>query len=566
MDRYLSHYLHGAVTDPVLAISEALRDCGDGDVLHLGGGKIVLGRTYAHPTNYYLPRYFDLTKYYAIYLDRKRNLIIDGDGAELILKGDLSGIGLDGCENITLRNFNMDYQMPCWWQGIITESCDRYFEVKYDPEKYPCEYDPTKKVLRFGRGDGEPPQEAASLLVNEFDPERCCLTRSSPRIDYFLCTDQPDPVYASMSVITDVMQTASDRMRFTFRDKHKLHTVGSIFTATIHDRRNNNIHLNRCRNITLEHINMYASASFGVISLLTDGLSIADVNSVLKPGTDRMLAVIADMFHCVNNRGQISIENCTMNNQKDDAVNVHSLLCEAVQILDAHTVIVGFPYLAKRALDLFSAGEKLHTLNPDTFLRGDELTVVRSELLGQYHLRIEFEETVTQDLCGLFLESTDAMPEIRIAGCQLGNNRGRGILVSSSRKTVIENNRIYSSGNGISIGGCSRAYMEGGAVRDVTIRGNHFDDCAYSGGCYGISILPYEIIKTRTTPYHRNIRIEGNRFTLAHPRMIRAGLTAGLVIDGNEFVITDKAAGNQPECTLEKCEVSRMQKLSFCTK
>lgn len=53
-----------------------------------GGG---LAFAAAKSTNYYLPRYSDKTKYYAVYAKNKRNITIDGDGAKIWLKGDVSG-------------------------------------------------------------------------------------------------------------------------------------------------------------------------------------------------------------------------------------------------------------------------------------------------------------------------------------------------------------------------------------------------------------------------------------------------------------------------------------------
>lgn len=112
MDIYLNDFLHCG--DDVLAVSEALRKCGEGDTLHLCGREIVFDRTFAEPKNCYLPRYSDKTKYYAVYAENKRNITIDGDGAKLYFKGDVSGFGFDNCDGLHLKNFSMDYKYP-WY-------------------------------------------------------------------------------------------------------------------------------------------------------------------------------------------------------------------------------------------------------------------------------------------------------------------------------------------------------------------------------------------------------------------------------------------------------------------
>ncbi len=548
MDIYLDKNLKEI--NAVLAISEALRKCGENDTLHLGGGQLVLDNTYAHATNCYLPRYTDRTKYYAVTVKDKKNLVIDGDGAELLLKGDVSCFELCGCENVTLKNFKIDIYNPFYWQGVITESCDEYFDVKFDEEISPCIYDKDKKVFRIQRDGQQDYLEAATMLVNEFDPKMKRTTLTSP--DYFICADKPDPFYDFMSVVVNTTELGDNKYRFSFADKNKTvkHTVGSYFVATNHERRNNNIHAYRCKNLTLENIDMYASASFGVISLLTENFTVRNVNSVLKPNTDRMLAVVADMFHCVNNSGKVIIDGCTLNNQKDDPINVHSLLCEIERVLDdGFSAIVSFPYRAKRAHNLFTEGEKLHTLTSDTFEEGNrELTVKTSEFLGQYRLRMTFHEKLDKSMEGLILESTDAMPEISITNCSLGNNRGRGILITSSRRTVVENNRIYCQGEGISISGASRFYMEGGAVTDVTVRNNVFDDCSYRSHS-AVIIVPDSVAKSRTSPYHSNITITDNIFKLRKDIAIKASLVDGLIVKNNTF--TDVISSKSKRCIAE---------------
>ena len=166
--------------------------------------------------------------------------------------------------------------------------------------------------------------EASSLLVNEFDGALMRPSLTTP--DYFICTEKPDPFYDFMSVVVKTEALGANKFRFHTNNKKYKHTAGMYFVASSHERRNNNIHLNRSKNITLENIDMYASASFGVISLLVENFKAYNVNSIIKPSSNRLLAVVADMIHCVNNSGSVIIDGCTMENQKDDGINVHSLL------------------------------------------------------------------------------------------------------------------------------------------------------------------------------------------------------------------------------------------------
>ena len=552
MDRYLKDYLYCGNNG--LAVLEALRDCRSGDTLHFGGEKLEFDCTYATPANYYLPRYSDSSKYYAIYGEGLKNIVIDGDGASLILKGDISGFGFDQCENLTLRNFIIDYEQPYYWQAMITEANERYFEVEFDETEYPCEYDSVKKVYRFKSNNSDFCWEDGALLANEFDPLEKKPTATTP--DYFLCAGLPHPVYSSMSVLVDTECQDSSHFRFYYKNHPVLHTAGNYLVVANHERRNNNIHFHKCKNIKLENIDMYSSASFGVISLLVENLNIRNVNSVLRPRSDRMLAVIADMFHCVNCSGNIEISQCRIENMKDDGINIHSLLCEVKKILNSHTMIVGFPYFAKRAINMFQRGEKLYCLK-ESFQRNRELTVLSSEFAGQYHLRIETEEEISPEIVGYFLESSDAMPEIYIHDCRTGNNRGRGFLVSSNRSTVIENNTFYNMLAGISVNGASANYMEGGAVDGLIIRRNTFAGCAYRGGS-AININPVAIKEEYIEPYHKNVSIVDNLFKVDGKPLIYTRLVKGLLITNNQYYIENDQqfcmeAADTAEIEVQQC-------------
>lgn len=531
MEIFLNDYLYCG--DDTLAVSEALRNCRDGDTLHLCGQTLVFEQQFAEPKNYYLPRYSDKTKYYAVYAEDKKNITIDGDGATLYFKGDVSGFGLENCEGLTLKNFSIDTVFPWYWQAKITSSNDEYFEVEFDEKKFPCKYDAENKILKFIVHNGEFSWNSGSLLANEFSPVTKGMVPDSP--DYFLCTDGPDPVYGSMSVMVETEVLDSNKFRFRFKNRSVKHTVGNYLVVSNHERRNTNIHLHHCKDIVLENIDMHGSASFGVIALLCENIRIKNVNSILKPDSDGLMAVLADMFHCVNCRGMIDIGYCTIENAKDDSINVHTLMAEVVQVLDRHTLIAKIPYLAKRALNLFRSGEKLHCLTKEFYERGREITVRSSELLGQYHLRLELEDEIDDTILNMLLESTDAMPKVCLHDCKSGNNRGRGFLVTSSEKTVIENNTFYNNSCGVSIGGASARYAEGGAVEDFTIRGNHFlqKKCA-------IRINPTSIVAERTEAYHKNICIEHNTFCASPEDFCEIRLADAVKIENNQFHCCEK--------------------------
>ncbi len=173
---------------------------------------------------------------------------------------------------------------------------DTYFEVESDKYNFNCKYDSNKKHLAFfKKGAVEPCSTCTSMLADEFEADG---TRGKASPDYFLCVNgKPNEFYPEMSRIFDVAQT-DNKIRFTIiSGSMPKHHEGCYLTATDHERRNNAVYFYRCKNITIQDIDMYTSLSFGVIGLLCENVTIQCVNSILKPGTDNKLAVVADMFH-----------------------------------------------------------------------------------------------------------------------------------------------------------------------------------------------------------------------------------------------------------------------------
>lgn len=478
MELFLNDFCTSA--DNTLAVIHALEACQDGDTLHLGAGTWVFDERFATSDSYYLPRYSDLPKLYTFYVKGKKDLTIDGDGAHLIFKSNISAFGFFECENITLKNFTVDYEYPCSFQAKIIESENDHFSVKVDQENFPCIFDQKeKKLCFFAKGEDRPCLSLDAMLANEYD----ALGRFAPNSpDYFLCVGgRPHEVYTSMSALFDVTQD-EDILHFTHVGGRDMpcHNVGNYLMLTNHERRNNDIYFYRCKNISLSDIELYSSPSFGVIALLCENILIDNVNTVPKPGTTRKLAVTADMFHIVNTKGSVEIKNSTVCNINDDCVNVHSLYTHVLSKTAPNKLLVDCPYLAKKILNIYQRGDIIQAVDPCDFSRKEKKHVVLDSVFrGRYCLEITFEDSIEDIHEEDLLTAIEYEPDLYISGCHFGNNRGRGVLPQTSGCIRIENNVFYNSGPGIRLGGTSMTYMEGSPAKQISILNNRFNNCGY---------------------------------------------------------------------------------------
>ena len=135
------------------ALNAAAASLHDGDTLKLGGGKFDLYPDGAYIKHYYISNNDAGKKSIALPLIGKRDITIDGEGAELICHGELLPIVIDGCESVTIKNLTLDYAYPFYAQAEIVSS-DRYHTVvRFDNEQFFCNVEPEGR-LRFSSPDG----------------------------------------------------------------------------------------------------------------------------------------------------------------------------------------------------------------------------------------------------------------------------------------------------------------------------------------------------------------------------------------------------------------------------
>lgn len=100
----LSDFLdNSSVKNSTAAFNAAAESLHDGDTLKLGGGKFDLYPDGAYIKHYFISNNDAGKKSIALPLIGKRDITIDGEGAELICHGELLPIVIDGCESVTIK-------------------------------------------------------------------------------------------------------------------------------------------------------------------------------------------------------------------------------------------------------------------------------------------------------------------------------------------------------------------------------------------------------------------------------------------------------------------------------
>lgn len=523
--------------DATLAVQEALLVCRDnpGATLKLGGGELHFYKKYAFEKEYYVSNNDYSKKSIAFPLIEMKDITIDGEGADLLFHGEILPFVMDRSENITLKNFKVDYPQPFFFQADITAAGEDFLELEYDTAEFNVRAEGRELVFYSPEDQWE--LRMGKVLVTEFEREtKIPAAHLSPYIVY-LPKERENSFLDGFFRYLEVKQLAENKIRFD-GDFRQLHTVGNKWVCTFSlDRNYPGIFGTRTKNILIQDVTVHQSYAMGLICQLCENITMENLQMVPREGSGRYLSVSADATHFVNCSGVVRYEGCTFTHMLDDAGNVHGIYAKYAKKLDTHTMLVTFGHYQQKGLNLYDKGDRVRIIDNRDMSVAGELTVKRSDLISGDYLRVEFEEELPQLLDGFTVENYTKMPELYINNCFSGYNRPRGFLPSTCKKVEITNNVFSNMEPAIHIAGDCADWYESGPVNDILIKGNKFKNAAFTGG-------PVLLIAPNAPgckePYHRNVIIEDNEFELHEERFLNIDNVQNLVFRGNRFIQNDQ--------------------------
>jgi hypothetical protein len=223
----------------------------------------------------------------------------------------------------------------------------------------------------------------------------------------------------------------------------------------------------------------------------------------------------------------------------DDPTNIHGIYTQITRVLGPTEFEVRLAHRQQRGVEFAAAGELLEIVDHTTLATTHTSKAASVRRLNSEFLHIRLEQPpASPPSPGDAIGNLDWTADATIRHCICRGNRARGFLLSTAGRIVVEENTLHSPGAAILIEGDANFWFESGAVRDILIRRNTFEDCLH--GIWGkavIQVSPKQHDESGAAPpYHRNIRIEENLFRSFDNRIVRARGVDGLVIRGNRIL------------------------------
>jgi hypothetical protein len=433
-----------------------------------------------------------------------KNVTIDGNGSSFIFHSEMAPIYIGNCENVTLKNFSIDWDRPYISQGQIVQALDEYVDIRIDKQAYPF-------VIENGRIMFKGENWLLGVtLHNLYDKDRKEIV--------YKTLDNP--------MGTDFFKSRAEEIsdglvRFYAHPSYK--PVPGTYVSMLHARYLPPcIQLIKSKKLTLRHINIFHSLGMGVVAFRSENIELDTVNVTVNEKKGRVFSAIADAFHFSTCKGLIKITGCTNTGQGDDFVNIHGEYTPVKEFTDAYTVITEKAGKVRDVKELLYKGDGIWLADSATAQRTGPYLIesiepqYRDSKVSSYRLRLN--KKLPEGISGrYYIENETWNPQVEISNCKfLKKNRARGILVTTPGKVLIENNYFNTAGAAILIEGDVNFWFESGAVNHVTIRNNIFENCASSGQYWGeavITISPsYKPADNQSKAYHTGIKIENNEF------------------------------------------------------
>jgi hypothetical protein len=255
----------------------------------------------------------------------QKNLVIDGNGSEFVFHGILGVGSLTNSQNITLRNFSVDWDRPLIAQGTILDTTDEHIDIQFDKVEYPFEIDGGRI---FFLGEGWRRQvNGYTLLFDKTTRELVYNTRDNAVGNNDLFNTRSEEI-------------ADGIVRFYGKPKYKAEP-GTIIALWLGTYIANVFTFTGCQDIVMEDIDVYHGLSNGVVAFRTENITLRNFNFKTNEKKGRVFSLIADGFHINNCKGLVKIENCEQEGMGDDFLNLHGMNVMVQKRIDDHTVEVG---------------------------------------------------------------------------------------------------------------------------------------------------------------------------------------------------------------------------------
>lgn len=443
-------------------------------------------------------------RFTAIYLNNKRNITIDGNGATVMVHGKMTPLLFYGCENVTVRNLTVDYAVPTMTEFTVLENNDGVITIKINDD---CLYRVDNNRLFW---HGEKNESGEYYWENECNAPKRYFKVLDPVTELARDFRREDLTFSHIE------EQGNNILRCTLADRSVAVNKGEIFQTRNIIRDQVGSMFERCRNLTFEKLRVRFMHGLGMVNQFSENITFRDCDFTPKQG--RTIASTADFFQFSGCKGKILIEGCKARGAQDDYVNVHGT---HLRIIDADSekksMLVRFMHPESWGFQAFGVGDLIEFIRWDTLQPYASSMVTSFEKINDTDIRV-FTDYIPEDvIIGKdVIENVSFTPDLTVRNCDFGPTCGRGILCTTRGEVIIENNRFRKLwGPALLVEDDCNFWFESGLTRSIKFIDNVVDCCNFAANlpdCPVIQFTPKVMDEGFEGFVHESLTATGNRF------------------------------------------------------
>ena len=400
-----------------------------------------------------------------IALEDMKNLTLDGQGSEFVFHGRMLPVSLLRSENCLLKNFSIDFENPHIAQMKIVEN-DQQEGIVFEPAPW-VDYRIAKDSIFEAYGEGWTMRHSWGIA---FDGDTKHLVYNT--------SDIGCPTKGASEVAPRRIHAPG------WKDARLV--PGTVVAMRGWGRPTPGIFLSHDVNTTIENVKVHYAEGMGLLAQLCENITLEKFGVCLKGDADpRYFTTQADATHFSGCKGKIVSCNGLYEGMMDDAINVHGTYLKVVKRVDDRTLVGRYMHGQSWGFEWGCPGDEVQFIRSNTMeLVGKQNKIIsirpydKEQTEGAREFMNTFQLPVDQvinEQSGFGIENLTWTPEVLFSGNVIRNNRARGSLFSTPRKTIVENNLFdHTSGAAILLCGDCNGWFETGACRHVIIRKNRF--------------------------------------------------------------------------------------------
>ena len=398
-------------------------------------------------------------------LEFLENIVLDGQNSTFIFHGRMLPISMIHCKNCILKNFSIDFENPHITQLKVVANDTFQKTIKFEVAPWVNYKIEKGKFIAFGKDW-------------QHTPQSCIAFDGTTRHMIYQSSD----VNVNFQKVTEL----SHRILVAENWKDPRLIPGTIIACRTWQRPTPGIFIHHSENTLLQNIQIHYAEGMGLLAQLSTNITLDYFNVCLKSKHDpRYFTTQADATHFSGCKGKIISRNGLYEHMMDDAINVHGTYLKIIQKVDEYTIIGNYIHSQSWGFKWGEIGDTIQFVKSATMeLIGNLNTIASitpydsSSEHGAKQFKIKFTHPLPSEINStekFGIENLTWTPEVEFSHNTIRNNRARGTLFSTPKKTIISHNLFdHTSGTAILLCGDCNGWYETGACREVIITHNRF--------------------------------------------------------------------------------------------